>query len=36
MVKKKSGKSTYEKLREKQMKELKRIKGKGWMPGGNK
>jgi len=29
-------KSKYEKLRKKQMKELKKIKGKGYMPGGGK
>lgn len=34
MAKKKQ--SAYEKKRAKQMRELKRIKGKGWMPGGGK
>jgi len=34
MAKKKLSK--YEKLRAKQMRELKKVKGKGYMPGGGK
>ncbi len=29
-------KSAWQKEREKQMKELRKIKGKGWMPGGKR
>ncbi|KKL97311.1 hypothetical protein LCGC14_1835700 [marine sediment metagenome] len=32
----KKKKSAYEKKRDKQMRELKRIKGKGYMPGGGR